>query len=177
VLDVGCGYGTYLTAFLRHYRDAHGLGVEIDAEVAEEARRLLHDAEVSRRGEVRTGDFMTIELPQGSFDLAMLNNNIYYFAPAQRLMLFRRVLARLAPGGVLAIQTPVPSTAFTSRLLGIASAGAVFDLFLRSHRNLHGLPEAATLHATLREVGFIETGEVSILPGGATRYFWGRAQS
>jgi hypothetical protein len=87
------------------------------------------------------------------------------------------VLAKLAPGGVLAIQTAVPSTTLTSRLLGTASGGAVFDLFLRAHRNLHGLPEASMLHATLREVGFVETGEVSIVPGGAARYFWARAQS
>lgn len=177
VLDVGCGYGTYLAGFLTRYRDAHGLGVELDAEVAEEARRLLREAEVSRRGEVRAGDFMTMELPQGSFDLAMLNNNIYYFPPSQRPALFRRVLAKLAPGGVLAIQTPVPSTALASRLLGVASGGAIFDLFLRAHRNLHGLPEGSTLHTTLRESGFVETGEVSIVPGGAARYFWARAPS
>ncbi|HTF34580.1 MAG TPA: class I SAM-dependent methyltransferase [Myxococcota bacterium] len=177
VLDVGCGYGTYLAGFLTRYRDAHGLGVELDAEVAEEARRLLREAEVSRRGEVRAGDFMTMDLPQGSFDLAMLNNNIYYFPPTQRPALFRRVLAKLAPGGVLAIQTPVPSTALASRLLGAASGGAVFDLFLRTHRNLHGLPDASSLHATLREAGFVETGEVSIVPGGAARYFWARAPS
>ncbi|HYB11861.1 MAG TPA: class I SAM-dependent methyltransferase [Myxococcota bacterium] len=177
VLDVGCGYGTYLTGFLVRYRDAHGLGIELDVEVAEEARRLLREAEVSRRGEVRAGDFMTMELPQGSFDLAMLNNNIYYFPPTQRPALFRRVLAKLAPGGVLAVQTPIPSTAIASRVLGTASGGAIFDLFLRTHRNLHGLPEASALHATLREVGFVETGEVSILPGGAARYFWGRAQN
>jgi len=177
VLDVGCGYGTYLASFLTQYRDAHGLGIELDPEVAEEARHLLREVEVSRRGEIRAGDFLTMELPQGSFDLAMLNNNIYYFAPTQRPTLFRRVLAKLAPSGVLAIQTPVPSTTLASRLLGTASAAATFDLFLRTHRNLHGLPEAATLHATLREVGFAETGEVSIVPGGATRYFWARAQS
>jgi 4-hydroxy-2,2'-bipyrrole-5-carbaldehyde O-methyltransferase len=177
VLDVGCGYGTYLAGFLTRYRDAHGLGIELDPEVAEEARRLLREADVSRRGEVRAGDFMTMELPQGSFELAMLNNNIYYFSPTQRPTLFRRVLAKLAPGGVLAIQTAVPSTALASRLLGTASGGAVLDLFLRTHRNLHGLPEASTLHATLREVGFVETGEVSVVPGGAARYFWARAQS
>jgi len=177
VLDVGCGYGIYLAGFLTRYRDAHGLGVELNAEVAEEARRLLREAEVSRRGEVRAGDFMTMELPQGNFDLVMLNNNIYYFAPSQRPALFRRTLAKLVPGGVVAIQTPVPSTGLASRLLGSASGGAIFDLFLRAHRNLHGLPDAPTLHATLREAGFVETGEVSIVPGGAARYFWARAAS
>jgi SAM-dependent methyltransferase len=177
VLDVGCGYGTYLAGFLARYRDAHGLGVELDSEVAEEARRLLREAEVSRRGEVRAGDFLTMELPQGSFELAMLNNNIYYFPPSQRPTLFRRVLGKLVPGGVLAIQSAVPSHALASRLIGTASGGAIFDLFLRTHRNMHGLPDAAALHAALREVGFVETGEVSILPGGAARYFWARAQS
>jgi hypothetical protein len=39
VLDVGCGFGSYLAGLLRRYRDAQGLGIEIDPNVAEEGRR------------------------------------------------------------------------------------------------------------------------------------------
>ena len=41
LLDVGCGYGGYLVGMLRRYRDAHGIGIEQDAEVAEIAVRNL----------------------------------------------------------------------------------------------------------------------------------------
>jgi SAM-dependent methyltransferase len=175
VLDVGCGHGSYLAGFLARHRDAHGVGVELDPAVAEEARRRLREAEVSRRGEVRVGDFMTLELAPGSFDLAMLNNNVYYFAPADRPVLWRRIRSRLAPGGILAVQSPFHVGGRLARMLGLASASAVFDLFLRTHRNLYGIPDLETLHAELLDAGFAETGEVSVLPGGGQRYVWGRS--
>lgn len=177
VLDVGCGHASMLAGFLARHRDAHGLGVELDPEVAEEARRRLREAEVSRRSEVRTGDFMKLELPPGSFDLAMLNNDVYYFPPSERPALWGRVRSRLSPGGVLAIQSPFHVESRLARKLGLASTSAVFDLFLRTHRNLYGLPELETLHAELLEAGFVETGEVSVIPGGGQRYVWARASS
>jgi 4-hydroxy-2,2'-bipyrrole-5-carbaldehyde O-methyltransferase len=175
VLDVGCGYGTYLAGLLRRHRDAHGLGVELDAAVAEEARRVLREAEVWRRAEIRVGDFMTLELPPGSYDLALLNNDVHYFEADQRLALFRRVLGRLRPGGTLAVQTPVVRLGRLARLLGSAPLVATFDLFLRAHRNLAGLPDPDELAATLREAGFAETGEVAIVPDRTAAYVWARA--
>ncbi len=175
ILDIGCGHGTYLAGFLSRYRDAHGVGVEIDAEVAEEARRRLREAEVWRRAEVRTGDFRELQLPAGSHDLVLLNNTLHYFPPAERDALFRRVRGRLSPGGVLAIQTPVVSETATARAVGALANVAVFDLYLRTHHDLHGLPEPAELAEALRESGFAEVGEVAILPGGTARYVWGRA--
>jgi trans-aconitate methyltransferase len=175
VLDVGCGHGTYLAGFLSRYRDAHGLGVEIDPEVAEEARRTLREAEVWRRAEVRTGDFRDLELPAGSHDLVLLNNSLHYFPAAERDALFRRVRGRLAPGGVLAVQTPVVSDTPTARALGALANVAAFDLYLRTHHDLHGLPEPAELAEALGAAGFAEVGEVAILPGGTARYVWARA--
>ena len=176
VLDVGCGHGTYLAGFLRRYRDAHGLGVEIDPEVAEEARRTLREAEVWRRAEVRTGDFMDLDLPQGSYALVLVNNSLHYFPPGERAALYRRVLERLAPGGVLAIQTPVVSETRVARSFGSLAGVSILDLYLRTHRDLHGLPRPEELAEALGEAGFAEVGEVPILPGGTARYVWGRTR-
>ena len=49
---------TSRASWLRH-RDARGVGVELDPAVAEQARRTLREAQVSRRGEIRAGDFLT----------------------------------------------------------------------------------------------------------------------
>jgi SAM-dependent methyltransferase len=174
VLDVGCGHGSYLAGFLTHYRDAQGLGVDLDPAVAEEARSRLREAEVWRRGEIRVGDFMTMDLPS-RFDLILLNNNLHYFPPAERGALLRRVISRLTPGGVLAIQTGVVESGTVARLLGTGAGMAIFDLFLRTHANLHGLPDLAALHESLRVAGFESTGEVTVLPGGSSRYVWARA--
>jgi SAM-dependent methyltransferase len=174
VLDVGCGQGTYLAGFLARYRDARGVGIELDPEVAEEARHTLREAQVSRRGEIRVGDFLALSLPPEGFDLVLLNQSLHYFAPSARPALFRRIREQLAPGGVLAIQTAVVARDRLSRWMGTAASSAGFDLFLRAHRNLHGLPDPIELARQLREAGLGETGEVPVVPGGSTRFVWGR---
>lgn len=173
VLDVGCGHASYLAGFLSHYRDAQGLGVEIDPAVAEEARRTLREAEVWRRCEILVGDFMTMALP-ARFDLVLFNNNLHYFVASEHGVLLRRAAARLSPGGVVAIQTGVVESGPVARVLGTGAGMAIFDLYLRTHANLHGLPDLAALHESLREAGFEETGEVAVLPGGSSRYVWAR---
>jgi hypothetical protein len=87
------------------------------------------------------------------------------------------VREQLAPGGVVAVQTAVASRDRVSRMLGTAASTATFDLFLRCHRNLYGLPDPAELAAALRDAGFPETGEVAVVPGGSTRFVWGRRAS
>lgn len=172
VLDVGCGQGTYLAGFLARHREARGVGIELDPAVAEEARHTLREAQVSRRGEIRVGDFLAMALPPEGFDLALLNQSLHYFAPSARPALFRRLREQLAPGGVVAIQTAVVVRDRLSRALGTAASVSAFDLFLRCHRNLHGLPDPTELARHLREAGFAGGGEVPVVPGGSTRFVW-----
>jgi len=173
ILDIGCGEGRMLAGLLARYRDALGTGIELDASVAERAQEWLEAAHVQRRGELRVGDFFELEL-SFSFDLALLNNNLHYFAEARWPALFARVHEHLAPGGLLAIQTPVLVDGAFARLSGARATLATFDLFLRAHANLAPLPEPERLEAALRSAGFAEIGARGILPGGALRYVWAR---
>lgn len=173
VLDIGCGQGHYLADLLTRFRDAMGVGIEIDPRVAEEARRRLAEADVTRRAEIRVGDFLTAEPPAGRFDLILLNHDLHYFAPAQRVALLRRARGLLDETGVVAVQTLVLTEGLLPGLLGLQGGAALFDLVLRSHRNLHGLPDVAELHRALSEAGFARTGEVPVVPGGAVRFVWG----
>ena len=173
VLDIGCGQGHYLADLLRRFRDALGIGIEIDPSVAEEARRRLAEADVARRAEIRVGDFLAMEPPPGRFDLVLLNHNLYYFAPPQRVALLRRARACLEQEGVVAVQTLVLTEGLLPSLLGLQAGAALFDLVLRTHRNLHGLPAVEEVHRVLRDAGFAETGEVPVVPGGAVRFVWG----
>jgi trans-aconitate methyltransferase len=175
VLDIGCGHGTYLIGLLLRYRDAHALGIEQDAAVAEIAVRNLEEADLVRRSEVRVGEFMAIDLDAGSFDLILLNNNLYYFAPNTWSAVFERIFSRLLPRGLLAIQVPVVSDRAVSRMMGHTANTAAFDLYLRAHDNLYGLPDLAQLHTVLRETGFETVAETAFLPGGAGRYLWAKA--
>jgi SAM-dependent methyltransferase len=173
VLDVGCGLGTFLAGLLRRYRDAHGVGIELDPALAEEARRRLREAEVSRRADVRVADFMTMDLPKGTFDLVLVNHGLHHFPPAERASLFRRARSRLSERGVLVLQTATPAQGLLARALGSASWMATADLYLRAHRNLYGLPAPGELRETLERSGFGETGVVPIRAGGAVVFVWG----
>ena len=173
ILDVGCGEAHVLAALLARYRDALGIGVELDAQVAERAQETLEAAHVQRRGEIRVGDFFVTELPQ-AFDLALLNNNLHYVAESRWPALLARVAEHLAPGGLVAIQTPVLEDGTLARLSGARATLATFDLFLRAHANLSGLPDPARLEAVLLGAGFAQIGAQPILPGGALRYVWAR---
>jgi SAM-dependent methyltransferase len=175
LLDIGCGHGNTLTAFLLRHRDATAVGVERDPEMAERARLRFRDAEIERRAEVRVGDFMSTDLPQGTFDLILLEHTLHYFGEDEREALFRRALDRLRSRGVLAILIPVLTRHPVARAAGLTEVVAAFDLFLRAHRNLHGLPDLPGLRAVLKGVGFASVGETAVLPGGALVYLWARA--
>lgn len=172
ILDVGCGEGSLLAALLGRYRDALGLGVEREAAVAERARQRLAAAQVHRRAEVWVGDVLRQELPAGDWNLALLNQVLQYCSEGERDQLFARLLPRLAQGGVLAIQTSVVQDGVLARATGMAATAALFDLFLRCHGNLTGLPDPTDLQVRLRAAGFARVGSVSIVPGGALRYVW-----
>ncbi|HXV36563.1 MAG TPA: hypothetical protein VEC18_05430, partial [Myxococcota bacterium] len=148
--------------------------IEQDPDVAEIATRNLHAADLSRRSEIRIGEFPGLELDPGSYDLILLNNNLYYFAPGKRRALFDRIFSRLIPGGVVAIQTLVVSDRAVARFMGFGANVAAFDLYLRAHENLYGLPDRAELCEALLAAGFESIAEVAFLPGGAARYVWGR---
>ncbi len=174
VLDIGCGEGVYLLDLLRRYRDAIGDGVELDAGVAERARARLQRGAVHRRAEIHVGDFTTLELPHVGYDLALLNNNVYYFGEDRREPLFRRIFDHLVPTGVLAIQSPMVTDDPISRWSGATAAMASFDAFLRVHADLAGLPEPEELQAQLRSAGFEGIGTVPVVPGGSVRYVWAK---
>ena len=173
-LDIGCGEGAYLQNLLERHRDSIGDGVELDAGVAERARARLQRSGVGRRSEIHIGDFTEMALPHGTYDLALLNNNLYYFGEDEREGLFRRILEHLSPKGILAIQCPVVSDDAFSKLFGMRPAITSFDAFLRVHTDLAGLPRPDQLNDQLRDAGFSATGTVPIVPGGALRYVWAR---
>ena len=173
ILDVGCGEAHMLAALLARYRDALGTGVELDARVAERAQETLEAAHVQRRGEIRSGDFFAAQLPH-AFDLALLNNNLHYFEEARWPGLFARIADHLAPDGLVAIQTPLLVDGTLARMSGARATLATFDLFLRAHANLSGLPDLARLEAALRGAGFAQVGTQPVLPGGSLCFVWAR---
>lgn len=146
VLDAGCGSGLYSKAVLEADPEVRVDGVDLAPSVVEAARRHLHDAGVGSRASLHVGDFSewaTREVP--GYNLVMALNNVYYFDPATRPSLYRRLGEALAPGGELLVAS---MTAPGS----LAAAHLHFMLVCQSQ--VAALPRPGEIAQDLRAVGF-----------------------
>lgn len=71
ILDLGVGSGALLCALLSEFDNARGVGVDISIDAASVARANLGACGLSRRAEVRVGDWTTDV--EGPFDLIVSN--------------------------------------------------------------------------------------------------------
>ncbi|MGH9142300.1 MAG: SAM-dependent methyltransferase [Vicinamibacterales bacterium] len=111
VLDIGTGLG----GTPRLLADEFGCrchGVELTATRYRDAIRLTHLVGLDERVTFSQGDFMSVGLPAGDFDLAIGQGAFMHFADLPALL--DRVAALVRPGGRLAIEDGViqmsPST-------------------------------------------------------------------
>jgi O-antigen chain-terminating methyltransferase len=100
VLDIGCGRGE----FLKMMRDAGitARGVELSAESVTMCRAQGLDAEVAD-----VYPYLAA-LPEGSLDGIFCSQVVEHLPPDRLPELIRLCASRLAPGGVIAIETPNP---------------------------------------------------------------------
>ncbi len=156
VLDVGCGTGVYLVhAASAGGPQLTGLGVDLDAAVVELARQRLADARLADRFDVRHADIRAATLPEASFDLVLLFQNIYYFAEDQRPGLLRRLGGLVAPGGALLL---------ASLFAGRSLAAAHYDVLFRATAGCGPLPRRQQLDRQLRDAGFTTIRWVQLIP-------------
>ena len=103
VLEVGCGRGVAMPALARLLGPARLAGLDLDADLLEEARLNADAAGVAV--ELVPGDVRRMPFPDGSFDLVVDFGTCYHIArAAQALAEIARVLA---PGGLFVHETPL----------------------------------------------------------------------
>lgn len=129
-LDVGCGAGAALGVARALGWQARG--IEVDAEAADRARRLAD--------EVWVGDVLAAPFPDGAFDLVTAFHVLEH-VPDPVAML-RRMLAWLAPGGLLVVEVP-NAAGLGARLFGRAWSGLELPRHL-SHFTPESLGRAVT---------------------------------
>ena len=99
LLDVGCGPGTITADLGALVSPGRVVGIDREAEVIAEARRLATPAE-GINVEFAVGDVYSLEFGDGSFDVVHAHQVLQHLAdPAAALAEMRRVLR---PGGILA---------------------------------------------------------------------------
>ena len=97
VLDIGCGEGLYLNKLLEHFPSLQGVGIEINPLVAERAQRKSQP--LGDRLKIICGDALNPSQDIGTFDVCLLNNNIYYFSPEQKVSLLNNLKRFFNPWG------------------------------------------------------------------------------
>lgn len=97
-LDVGCGDGRYLDAIARRGTPAHQIyGLELDADVVARVRERGYQAYCER---IETCD----QIEPGSLDLITMFHVIEHVSSPREVV--EKLAGLLAPGGVLALETP-----------------------------------------------------------------------
>jgi len=156
VLEVGCGTGVYMEVLLDADPAVRVDGIDLAADVIELSRARLEAAGTSNRATLHVGDARTWEPPAGRrYDVVTLINNIYYFAPGERVALYRRIADLLTPNGELVMVTMVwPGS--------IASAHLHFMLVTQA--GAAALPARAELEADLAAAGFTVVEIEGVVP-------------
>ena len=127
VLDAGCGSGVYTATVLEADPAVSVVGIDLAPAVVDHARRALAGRGLEGRAELHVGDVRDwIASSEERFDLVLLLNDVYYFAPEDRVALYRSLAESLVPGGSLVVVTmtvPGSIAAAHLHLMLVAQAG------------------------------------------------------
>jgi len=100
ILDIGCGPGMLLGQLERAFPRANVVGIEIDSDAAEIARRA------HARCSIVQGDFLTTEFEPASFDCAISIDVLEHVGMSELPAFVKRVRSVLRPGGCFVVHVP-----------------------------------------------------------------------
>ncbi len=154
LLEVGCGSGTYMRHAARRNPQLQVLGVELQPQVAEAARRNLRAWELADRVAVEVGDIRS-RPPTQHFDMVTLHNNIYYFPVNSRPGLLAFLRGFLKPGGRLLI---------TTGCRGGSPMMALLDLWGAATAGCGRLPTPREMKQQLGQAGYHRISATRLYP-------------
>src|SRR5271166_6325789 len=103
LLEIGCGSGFYIKHAAEN-QSLTALGLEMQPNVADAARRNIAKWGLTERVRIETGDIRE-RVPDERYDIVTLYNNIYYFPVEDRVSLLRHVKGFMNSGGFLLLTT------------------------------------------------------------------------
>ena len=155
LLEVGCGSGVYLRYAAERNPSLTALGLELQTEVAEMARKNLRSWGLESRVKVERGDIRE-KVGDELFDIATLYNNIYYFPVEERVRLLEHIGSFLRPGGFLVLTTLCQGGSLGAEALNLWGAAT---------RGAGRLPGEDELLKQLREAGYGSVEPKNLVPG------------
>ena len=157
LLEVGCGSGFYIKYAAMRNPNLSALGLELQPDVAEVARRNLEAWGLRERVRIEGGDIRE-KATEETFDIATLYNNIYYFPVEERIPLLRHVRGFIKHSGFLLLTTCCQGGG-----LGIE----VLNLWGAATGGCGRLPSVDEMTGQLREAGYGDVETFRLMPGEA----------
>ena len=163
LLEVGCGSGIYLKYATERNPQLSAVGVELQASVAEFARRNIEGWNLQERVKIESGDIRekTFDHP---FDIVTLYNNIYYFPVPERVSLLEHLRSFLKPGGFLLLTTGCQGGQATMEVLNLWGAAT---------QGCDRLPDKDEMIEQMESAGLTNVKACSLLPGDSFYMFVG----
>jgi len=157
LLEVGCGSGIYIRRAAEMNPSLTAVGLELQPEVAEQARENLRGWGLEDRAEIEVGDVRDRD-PEPVFDVVTLHNNIYYFPVDDRPALLEHLGKFLVPGGTLLLTTGCKGGNLGFELL---------DLWATATEGCGPLPRPGELVDQLRAAGLEPEPPRRLIPADA----------
>ncbi len=155
LLEIGCGNAHYLRHACGANDRLQGHGLELDAAVAETARRQIDAAGLGARIDVTTGDVCDAPLPT-DVDTVLLINLLYYLPMTQRAGVLGRLAESLAPGGRVLVAGYCAGGGLGSNIL---------DLWFSAMPETGPLPTTEAITEDLEAAGLSVAPPRQLMPG------------
>lgn len=165
VLEIGCGTGALLQQLAKSYSEARLVGVDIDADSIEAARRDISAGPYAARIDLRLGQVQDVVAP-GSVDCAVMIEVLHEIAQPLRPAVVAQVARALSPGGwFVIVDETYPETLDEARLPEFR-----FPLQTGFEELLWGnvIPTRSEQERLLRDAGFAGDIQRSIIGEGFT---------
>lgn len=163
VVDFGAGYAGYLSRISAKNEDMRLVGIEKNRSVCLEAESKIN-LQLKSPIDLYPEDMMSWEPEGEKFDVAMMNNLLYYFDPDDRHRLFEKAYNVTNDNGSLIIISPLHESDHGHAF------SAAFNSFMSAHNNLHPLPTSNDMVKLATESGFELKQMKPIVKEGAWYY-------
>jgi len=155
LLEIGCGSGIYIKYAASRNPSLTALGLELQPNVADVARRNISEWGLEGRVRIEAGDIL-LKTPDERFSIVTLYNNIYYFPVESRVSLLQHIRRFIQPGGFLLLITCCQAGSLGVEVLNLWGAAT-----LAAGR----LPGRQELVSQLHEAGFQDVQTIRLAPG------------
>ena len=156
LLEIGCGSGFYIKHAAEN-PSLTALGLEMQPNVADAARRNIAKWGLTERVRIETGDIRK-RVPDERYDIVTLYNNIYYFPVEDRVSLLRHVKGFMNSGGFLLLTTCCQGGSLGVEVLNLWGAATATG---------GRLPKRDEIVRQLQDAGYKNVKTIRPMPGEA----------